>query len=116
MNIALIILSTLLCAASTMSAVGKIKGIPQVTENLRHVGLNDSQIRTLGFVMLLGVIGIVLGIWVPILGVLASLGLTLYFLGGVIAHVRVKDALKDAAPALGLAVLSLIVFLLEIAR
>lgn len=116
MTIALIILGTLLCAAVTVSAVGKLRGMPPVVQSLTHVGLTLPQIRVLGIVMLLGVLGIVVGIWIPILGVLASLGLVLYFAGGVIAHLRVKDPMKDAAPALGFAVLSLIVLILELMR
>ena len=116
MTILLIVLGALLCAAVTASALGKLRGMPQVVQTLTHVGLTPGQIRALGVVMLLGVLGIVAGIWVPMLGVLAALGLVLYFAGGVIAHLRVKDPIKDAAPALGLGVLSLIVLVLELMR
>lgn len=116
MNVLLIVLAVLLCAAVSISAIGKLKGMPQVMENLRHVGLTDGQIRILGVVELLGALAIVIGIWVPILGTLGALGLVLYFVGAVIAHLRVKDAFKDLAPALGLGVLALVVFLLELNR
>ena len=116
MTILLIVLGALLCAAVTASAIGKLRGMPQVLQTLTHVGVTPGQIRALGVIMLLGVLGIVAGIWVPILGVLAALGLVLYFLGGALAHLRVKDPVKDAAPALGLAVLSLAVLVLEVMR
>lgn len=116
MPILLIVVASLLCAAVTVSAIGKLRGMPQVVETLTHVGLTPRQIRLLGVVMLLGVLGIIVGIWIPIIGTLAALGLALYFAGGVIAHLRVKDPFKDAAPALGLGVLSLAVFLLELMR
>ena len=116
MPVLLIIVGTLLCVAVTISAIGKLRGMPQVVAQLTHVGLTPGQIRALGFVMLLGVAGIIVGIWVPMIGVLASLGLALYFAGGVIAHLRVKDPLKDAAPALGLGVISLVLLVLQLGR
>ncbi len=116
MNIALIIIAVILGLAATVSAMGKLRKMPQVVDQMHHVGVKDSQIPILAILELLGAAGLLVGIWVPILGVLAALGLTLYFIAAVIAHVRAKDAMKDAAPALGLAVVSLVVLLLELAR
>lgn len=38
-----------------------------------------------------GAIGLVLGIWWPLLGIAAGAGLAVYFLGAVVSHVRVGD-------------------------
>jgi uncharacterized membrane protein YphA (DoxX/SURF4 family) len=114
--IALIIFAGLLGLATAISGIGKLRGMPQVMAMLHHVGLDDGQIRLLGLVELAGALGLLLGIWVPILGVLAAAGFTIYFIGAVIAHARVKDAFKDMAPAVLLAVIAIITLFLQVAR
>lgn len=56
-------------------------------------------------------LGLLLGIAWPVLGLAASAGLTLYFIGAVVGHVRVGD-FKGLGPAtfmLGLAAACLVV-------
>ncbi len=45
-----------------------------------------------------GALGIVLGVWWPLLGVAAGIGLVLYFVGAVVSHLRVVD-IKGIGPA-----------------
>ena len=45
-----------------------------------------------------GALGIILGVWWPLLGVAAGIGLVLYFVGAVVSHLRVGD-LKGIGPA-----------------
>lgn len=116
MNIALIILTALLGLATAFSAVGKFTMNPKAADMLHHLGLTDGKIRMLGAVEVAGALGLLIGIWIPILGQLAALGFVLYFLGAMIAHMRSKDPVKDLAPALILLVLSVIVTILQFAR
>lgn len=116
MNIALVILATLLGLMTAFSAVGKFSKNPKAVDMLRQLGITDSQIRMLGIVEVLGALGLLIGIWIPILGLLAAIGFVLYFLGAMIAHVRAKDPMKDSAPALILLILSIIVTILQFAR
>ena len=116
MNIALVILATLLGLVTAFSAFGKFSKTPKAVDMLRQLGITDSQIRTLGIVEVLGALGLLVGIWIPILGLLAAIGFVLYFLGALIMHVRSKDAAKDMGPALILLVLSIIVTILQFAR
>ena len=116
MNIALVILATLLGLVTAFSAFGKFSKNPKAVDMLRQLGITDSQIRTLGIVEVLGALGLLVGIWIPILGLLAAIGFVLYFLGALIMHVRSKDAAKDMGPALILLVLSIIVTILQFAR
>lgn len=50
-----------------------------------------------------GAIGLVAGRWLTPLGIAAAVGVTLYFVGAVVAHLRAKD--YELAPA---AVLTLV--------
>ena len=45
-----------------------------------------------------GAVGLVLGIWWPLLGAAAALGLVVYFVGAVVSHLRVGDA-RGMGPA-----------------
>ena len=38
-----------------------------------------------------GALGLVLGIWWPLIGIAAGIGLVLYFVGAVVSHLRVGD-------------------------
>lgn len=52
-----------------------------------------------------GAVGLVVGIWWPLVGIAAGIGLVLYFLGAVIAHLRVGD-FKGIGPAAFMLVLA----------
>ena len=116
MTIALIIIGSFLGLAATVSAFGKLSKMPDAIAPLEHVGVKSSQIPLLAVLELLGAFGILLGIWNKPLGVAATIGLSLYFLGAVGAHLRVKDAVKDFAPALLLFALSVVALILELKR
>ena len=116
MNIALVILAALLGLVTTFSAVGKFTMNEKAVEMLHQLGLTDDKIRMLGAVEVAGALGLLIGIWVPILGQLAAIGFVLYFLGAMVMHVRSKDPMKDSAPALVLLILSIIVTILQFAR
>ena len=116
MTIALIILAALLGVATAFSAVGKLSRNARTIDMLHGLGLKDSQIRLLALIEILGALGLLVGIWVPILGQLAALGFVLYFLGAIIAHARKRQPAKDIAPALILMILSIVVTILQFAR
>lgn len=116
MNIALVVLATLLGLVAAFSAFGKYSMNDRAVESLFRLGLKKRQIRLLGTVEILGALGLLVGIWIPILGLLASIGFVLYFLGAVFAHIRARDSAKDIFPALILLVLSVLVALLQFAR
>ena len=116
MTIALIIVATLLGLAATVSALGKLRRMPQVVETMHTVGVKDSQIPILAILEILGALGLLIGIWSPLLGALAAAGLPLSFIGAVVAHLRVQQPRKDLAPALMLALVALLVTVLELGR
>ena len=113
---ALIIFAALLGLMTTFSAFGKFSMNEKAVEMLVHVGLRERQIRLLGTVETLGALGLLFGIWVPIFGQLAAIGFIVYFSGAVIAHIRVRDGVKEMAPAIILLVLSIVVAVLQFGR
>ncbi|MCU1404809.1 MAG: hypothetical protein JWQ43_1112 [Glaciihabitans sp.] len=116
MFIAAAILSSLLAAGALFSAFGKLSKTPQVITSLTSVGLTAHQITLLAVLEILGAIGVVVGLflWAPI-GIAATIGLVIYFIGAVVAHLRIKDTKGAPAPAvfLLLAVITLVLRLLS---
>ena len=52
---------------------------------------------------------LILGVWLPIFTQPAAIGMAVLMLGAVLMHVKVKDPIKKALPALNLLILCLVV-------
>lgn len=52
-------------------------------------GLPRKWVPVLGLLLAMGTVGLLAGLAVPLLGTLAAAGLVLYFIGAIIAHLRV---------------------------
>ena len=116
MNIALIATAALLALAAAGSAAGKFRRLPTIVASMHSVGVTDRQIPQLATLELLGAIGLLVGIQLKPIGVAAAAGLTLYFLGAVVAHLRTAAPKSELAPAAVLAALAFVTTLLEFGR
>lgn len=115
MHIAAVALSLLLAVAMLGSGVMKLLGTAQMTENMRVVNVSVPRMRVLGVLELLATVGLVVGLWVPAIGIAAAIGAVVYFAGAVVAHVRAHE--KNVQPAAVLfvfAVATLVVLLLAL--
>jgi hypothetical protein len=94
------LLTTLLFAAMVaFSGLGKIRRDPRIVHVIHEViGLPLKYFSLLAACELAGALGLVLGIWWPSMGVAASIGLVLYFVGATVSHLRVGDV-KGLGPA-----------------
>ena len=73
------------------------------------------QYRTLtGLLEILGGLGVLLGLHLPVLGILASTGLALLMVLGVVARVRVGDGWIQCLPALFFGILNGIIAILHL--
>ncbi|MEV4425887.1 DoxX family protein [Streptomyces sp. R-07] len=61
-----------------------------VVEPLAQYGVPRSWWNLLGAAKAAGAVGLVVGIWVPVIGTLAAIGLILYFAGAVITVLRAR--------------------------
>ncbi len=116
MKIAMIIVTSVLTLAAFASAAAKLRKVPSVVEGMTHVGVKENQIPMLALVEIAGGIGLLVGFATLLLGRLAAAGLVLYFLGAVVAHLRIKDGVKVFAPAAFLLAISVATLVLEITR
>ena len=113
MNIALVILGTLLAVGSIGSAIAKLKKVPDIMASMASVGVKPNLIPLLAFLEIVGGAGVIVGIWVPALGILASACLTLYFLGAFLSHIRKKHKVAEFGAALGFLVIAIAVTVLQ---
>jgi hypothetical protein len=105
MFIAYAVLVVLLSLALLGSAVGKLTKQQKVVDSLTGVGVPASWFPLLAAAEIAGAAGLVLGLWVPALGIAAGAGVVLYFVGAVVAHLRVEN--HEVVPPATLALLAL---------
>ena len=94
MFIACVIVSALLAFLSLGSGLAKINEIPQVKQLLQHVGAWGIALP-LGLLEIAGAVGLIVGLVVAPIGIAAAAGLTIYFFGAVVVHLRVRDPLMQ---------------------
>lgn len=104
MFIALVIVTALLALLALNSAVMKLRKNEQVVATIGGtVGVPERYFPVLAGLEIAGAIGIVAGLWIAPLGIAAAAGLTAYFIGALIGHLRVGDTKGVAMPLVPLA-------------
>jgi DoxX-like family len=99
MHIAYLIVSLVFALMVSFSGIGKIRRDPhQVSVVHETVGIPLKYFPLLAACEFTGAVGLVVGIWWPLIGMAAGIGLVLYFVGAVVSHVRVGD-IKGTGPA-----------------
>jgi len=74
------------------SGVGKIRRDPRQVKVVHEtVGVPLKHFPLLAACEFAGAVGLVGGIWWPPIGIAAGIGLVLYFVGAIVAHLRVGD-------------------------
>jgi hypothetical protein len=113
MFLATVIVTALLVAGLLGSAAGKVTKQAAVITNLTAVGVPEQRIPLLAIPETAGALGLVGGLfWWPI-GIAAAIGVIIYFVLAVSAHIRVRD--KNFGPAAFLLVLGVADLILRLA-
>ena len=116
MTIALVTFASLLGFAAIGSAVSKLKKVPDVMTAMASVGVKPEQIPLLAALEIAGGVGIIAGIWVPPLGLAATIGLVLYFAGALLTHFKKKHGPAEFGAALGIFIIALVTTYLQLQR
>ncbi|MEY2672329.1 MAG: hypothetical protein RLZZ508_206 [Actinomycetota bacterium] len=116
MNIALIVLGSLLAIASIGSGFGKLKKVPQVMQSMEAVGVKPNQVPVLAALEIAGGLGLIAGIWIQPLGQLAAVCLALYFVGAVFSHLAKKHKVAEFGPAFAILLIAIAVAYLQLQR
>jgi uncharacterized membrane protein YphA (DoxX/SURF4 family) len=105
--IASVVVSALLAALLAFSATGKLRNDPAQLKVMETVGFPADKLWLLATAETAGAAGLLIGLfWWP-LGAAAAIGVILYFLGAVGAHLRVRDSAMTPALPLVLAIAAL---------
>jgi DoxX-like protein len=110
MYVAYIVVAALLSVLLVFSAIGKLTKNETQVKSLAKAGVPLKMLPPLAALEIAGAIGLVIGIfWAP-LGIAAAIGVVLYFVGAIIAHIRASDVkgISGPAPVLVLAAAALV--------
>ena len=102
MSVAYAVVAIALAAALVMSATAKLTRQPRIVEAIAGLGVPVSWFPPLAAAEIAGAVGLVVGLWVPAVGIAAGIGVVLYFVGAVTFHVRANDRELAAPVVLGL--------------
>jgi hypothetical protein len=91
MFIAYLVVTVLAIVANIFSATCDFVRYKQVSIAMAKAGVPESWMTTLGTLKAAGAVGLLVGIGVPLVGIAAAAGLTLFFLGAIFTHLRARD-------------------------
>ena len=99
MGTAYLAMAILLAAMLMFSGLRKLRRDPRIVRVIHEfIGVPMKYFPLLAACEFTGAVGLVLGIWWPLLGVAAGIGLVVYFVGAIASHLRVGDV-KGIGPA-----------------
>jgi hypothetical protein len=113
MNPTSILAGTLVVAFAALGTA-KLAAVPAMRAKAEHVGFSVTAYRRIGFLEVLGVAGLLVGAFVPVIGVLAAAGLLMLLGGATVAHLRSGDGTREIAPAVVLGLVTLSFLLLVV--
>lgn len=92
MDTAYLAITAVVALLAAFSGLGKIRrDARQVRVIHETVGVPLKYFPLLAACEFAGALGLVIGIWWPLFGVAAGIGLVLYFVGAIVSHLRVGD-------------------------
>ena len=100
-----VVLGLLFLAIGSMTVAGR----KMFVENFRRFGYPQWFRIVTGSLEVLGGIGLLIGIWLPWLAALVSVGLTLVMLGAVVTEVRTRETLQKIVFPIVLGALAIVV-------
>ena len=87
---AYVIVAVVLAAQLTFSSIADFVRYPKVITAMTRAGVPDSWLNTLASLKAAGALGLLIGIGVPLVGIAAATGVTLFFVGAIVVHVRAR--------------------------
>jgi hypothetical protein len=109
MRITYLLVTTLAALMNGYAAVLSLTGAQSVKAVADRLHISQQLMRPFGILLASGSLGLLAGVPVPALGVAAAVGLILYFICAVTAHLRARDtAIGGASFFLVLAVAALV--------
>jgi uncharacterized membrane protein YphA (DoxX/SURF4 family) len=96
---AYLVVTIVTASMAAFSGLGKLRRDPKIVHVIHEVvGVPMKYFLYLAACEIAGALGLVVGIWWPLLGIAAGIGLVVYFVAAIVSHVRVGDV-KGIGPA-----------------
>jgi len=116
MFIATIVLAVVLAGAFFMFGAGKIADLTMMAEARHHLGIPAGIFKMVGVLEVLGAVGVLAGLHadLPLIGVLAGIGLVAMTIGAVFYHQKAGDSMKEWLPAVVVGSVAIIYVILRI--
>ncbi len=99
MYVGYVVLAIVAAGANSWAAANDFARTPTAMSNADKVGVPSSWLFPLGGLKAAGALGLLVGIVVPVVGIAAAIGLVLFFVCAVFAHLRVGWLATIAFPA-----------------
>ena len=109
------VLAVILIVVCVASALMDLRKPEKLVEEMKKLKVPIERLPMLGAIKILGAIGLAVGFQRIRIGELAGAGLCVYFAVATMTHTRIKDTVKDTAPAFFLFVLSVLYVLTTVA-
>lgn len=90
MSTAFVIVSVLAATALIFSATVDFIRYEKVLTNMARAGVPESWLTMLGVLKAAGAAGLLIGLWVPVVGTAAALGVIAFFIGAIVTHIRAR--------------------------
>ena len=110
------VLAVILIVVCVASALMDFRKPEQIVASMKKLKVPAERLPLLGAIKILGAVGVAIGFQKVRLGEVAGVGLCLYFAIATVTHTRVKDSVKDTAPAFILFVMSVLYVLTTVAK
>ena len=107
----LLILQTALMIFFFVSGVGKILGLSMHVNSFDRLRLPQWFRIVTGIIQLTSATGLAIGYFLPIWTIIASICLTFTMIGAILAHLRIRDSLKQMSAAITVFCLTLILLI-----
>jgi hypothetical protein len=114
--ITLILITAVLVLAFGALGSAKVAAAPAMRSRARHAGFSVAAYRRIGMLELLAAVGLLVGLALPVIGVLSAIGLLLLLGGAVLVHLRNRDGVREMVPALVLALVAISFVVLALGR
>ncbi len=112
-----VILAVLLGVGFVMFGVGKLASVKMMAEAQQHLGLPSGMFKMIGALEVLGGAGVLIGLHadLPVIGVLAGVGLVGMTIGAAFYHQKAGDAMKEWLPAVVMGSMAIFYIIMRIA-
>jgi len=110
---AYVIVTVIAAIANGYAAANDFSRPQWLLANMTRLGVRESRLTELGLLKAAGAVGLLVGIGVPLLGMVAAAGLALFFLCAITVHLRSRDYYSLGAP-IGFLLMALASLVLEL--